>query len=192
MKIYINNFCGIVCWPTGINTTPQFLLIAQLSFNRTLDFFNRASFNPCLSSSVAAVHNRCMLYKITTSDIWSYHKCASGHFFETKIIFADIGIRFSRPHNFISGFYLINSWNGYMVPPLLPDHHHQIHFIWNDLMTMIWWKRSKHVVVWTVHKIQHKKQDMSTDRTGFIKVVLCNTLLCHILRHIIQLSLCVF
>jgi hypothetical protein len=37
----------------------------------------------------------------------SCHKCAGcagGHIFETKIIFADTGIRLSRPHNFLSAF----------------------------------------------------------------------------------------
>jgi len=66
---------------------PEFLyfeMTTQLSFNRTFHFFKCVSFSPCLSSSVAAVRIRCLLYTITTSDIWSYHKCArcaGGHVF---------------------------------------------------------------------------------------------------------------
>lgn len=107
----------------------------QLKFlQQKLYFFKCVSFSPCLSSSEVAVHNRCLLYKITTSDIWSYHKCAGcGHIFETQIIFADEGIRFCRPHNFLSAFHFINSWNGYMFPSLSPGYHQILFYMkWPD------------------------------------------------------------
>jgi len=148
MKIYINNFlrCRMLAYRHQYNAR------VSVSWNDSSAFLLT---EPLTSSSVfLSPHSFIFSGRITTSDIWSYHKCAvcaGGYFFETEIIFADIGIRFSRPHNFLSAFYFINSWNGYMFPPLSPGHR-QIHFIWNDLM-MTWWKRSKHVVAWTVCKI---------------------------------------